>query len=111
MMTIVTPAEWRQLLAANQREFSNGVMDGFEVNFDYLTSPWTYGHRAPKKLCLRSKNSLRFLTGRKEMRMFPTLEKILDEAAAGQLRGKQKVIIVPPELKPLVQKLVLLRWV
>ncbi|MBK7844229.1 MAG: hypothetical protein IPJ71_11120 [Bdellovibrionales bacterium] len=41
-----------------------------------------------------------------EMALFLPLEKLLNKAATGQLRGEQIVFLVPPELLPVVNKLV-----
>lgn len=108
--SIVTPQEWREIYDQHAVEVAAGAFDSFETNYNFLTSGWSVWpprtEKASQDIRDLSKIPYRF----EEMRVFPTLDRILNEAANGDLRGKQKIIIVPEELKSLVQKLVLLRW-
>jgi hypothetical protein len=110
MVSIVTPEEWREIQDLHYDEVSNGVFDGFEVNNDFLTSGWTVWAPKNNRAAPDMKELLKIPYRHEEMRVFPSLDKILNEAATGQLKGKQKILIVPAELKALVQKLILLRW-
>lgn len=110
MVTIVTPQEWRDVQTIHAKEVASGVLDSFETNFDFLTSSWTVWPPRTEKAPDDIKALAKTLYKPEEMRVFPTLERILTEAASGKSVGKQKIIIVPEEIKSLVQKLIMLRW-
>lgn len=110
MLTIVTPDEWREIQEVHSPEVSAGVLDDFELNYDFLTSAWTVWPPKSEKAPAEVKDLSKIPYRQEEMKVFPTLERVLTDAASGNLKGKQKIIIVPSELKQLVQKLVMLRW-
>ena len=110
MLSIVTPQEWREIQSAHGKEVAAGVLDQFETNYDFLTSSWTVWPPKTEKSPDDIKALARIPYKSEEMRVFPTLDRLLNDAANGNLAGQQKIIIVPQELKTLVQKLIMLRW-
>lgn len=111
-LIISTPQEWRdiQVSSHNHVEYENGLFDNFELNLDYLTASWTLWPPATDRSVEEVRQLSKTAYNVEEMRVFPTLDGILESAAKGQRRGKQTIIVVPPELKAIVHKLVLLRW-
>lgn len=109
-LVLATPKEWRALHAAYPAEAEMGAFRGYNLNYQYLTASWTLwapnSTRASKKVIDASKSPI----GRDEFSVFPGLEKILVEAAAPQGTAKHKILVVPEELKPLVERLILSRW-
>lgn len=107
---IASPDEWREIQNRNEKEFENGVFDKFHLNFNFLTAPWSLWPPGTEKSPADVKAIAKSPYNVEEMRVFPSLDRILTEAASGQLKGRQKILIVPPELLPIINKLILLRW-
>ena len=110
MVSVVTPEEWDEIQRKQTREIQAGVLDDVTVDHDFLTTSWTvWPPRADRSA--EDANGLRNRPYRaEEMRVFPTLDRILNQAATGELKGKKKIILVPDDLKKLVKTLVMVRW-
>ncbi|MBK9039810.1 MAG: hypothetical protein IPL83_11725 [Bdellovibrionales bacterium] len=110
-LMIVTMNEWRQIKSRHKQARDYGLLDRFSMNYDFLTSSWTIwppkSGKVPDDLKALGSSGLYHAD---EMALFPSLDKLLNKAATGQLSGEQIVFLVPPELLPVVNKLVWLRW-
>lgn len=110
-LMIVTMNEWRAIKNRHRRARDFGLLDRFSTNYDFLTSSWTIwppkSGKLPEDLKTVGNSNLYHAD---EMALFPSLDKLLNSAATGGLRGEQVVFLVPPELLPVVNKLVWLRW-
>lgn len=110
-LMVVTMNEWRQIQSRHKQARDYGLLDRFSLNYDFLTSSWTIwppkSGKVPEDLRTHGSSGLYHAD---EMALFPSLDRLLNNAATGQLRGKQVVFLVPPELLPVVNKLVWLRW-
>jgi hypothetical protein len=111
-LVLATPQEWREILTSehNQKNYDLGVFDQFEIRTEYLTTAWSLWPPGSDKVSDDIKALGRTPYNVEEMKVFPTLNRILESAAQGQSRGRQIIVVVPPGLKALVQKLILLRW-
>ncbi len=109
-LIIGTPQELIEARKQNPEAVAAGVFDNFEINSEFLTSSWMMwapgGEHAIPKINEYSQLSI----SEEEHKVFPEIDRILSEAGKGLLKGKQKVLIVSKELKPLINKLIMTRW-
>lgn len=109
-IVLATPEEWREIEERNLESLNAGVFDRYSFNFDYLTSAWTVWPPATQRASEDIKSLSKVPYNSEEMRVFPTLDRILQDAATGESRGQQKIVIVPPEILPIINKIILTRW-
>ena len=110
MVMFSTPEEWDALKNKYPKENEAGLFDSFEVNRSFQTSSWTLWPPYTNKATPLVKELAKLPISKEEKRVFPTLEKLLVEAVKGESSGKQRIVIIPEDLKKLVLKLVVGRW-
>lgn len=109
-LIVGTPEEFAQAKAANPFEEKIGVFDAFDVNTEFLTGKWKQWPPGSRYATTEIKSHAATPVTEEEYRVFPGLEQLFTSGAEGELEGKQKVIIVSKELKPLIHKLIMTRW-
>lgn len=114
MMILATPEEIRQMRATHAEESRSGVLDSFSLNTKFLTGTWTLwsppSRDAPDDVKLDLRKLSEIPVSREEYSMFGNLDEILKDSAQGKMRGKKVILLVPDELKGLVERLVFSRW-
>ncbi len=109
-MILATPEEWRLLQMKNASEVKAGLLEGIKVNANFLTASWSVwgpsSHRAKPEV----KSANRAPISKEEHQVFPNLSEILLEAADLEESPKHRIIVVPDDLKTLVDKLIMGRW-
>ena len=110
MLILATPQEWAQAQSTYGAEFEAGLGQAFTPNFRFLTSGWTLWAPDQEHAARDVKEIGRIPVTREEYQVFPDLGAILLDAATGVSAGKQRIILVPEEIKPLVNKLLLSLW-
>ncbi len=107
-IVIATPDEWR-----TAREFfpnEQPVFDRFKVASEVLSSSWTLWSPDSDFATKSTKALNRAPSSREEHEVFPNLEKILMEMTDKTQPARHRILLVPDEIKSLVERLVLTRW-
>ena len=107
---VATPQEWRALRAQLPKEEADGLFDTFDVNPQFLTSSWTVwpaqSGRATEEVRTFSQTPI----SKEEFQVFKALEEILLDSTDKKKQAKHRIVVVPEELKTLVNKLIMSRW-
>ncbi|MCB0357708.1 MAG: hypothetical protein KDD40_11900, partial [Bdellovibrionales bacterium] len=110
LVMIATPEEWDELESKYHKEYEMGLFDNFEINRTFQTSPWTMWPPYSDKATPVVKDLAKLPISKEEKKVFPTLETLLNEIVTGGSHGKQRIVIIPEDLKKLVTKLIVGRW-
>jgi hypothetical protein len=110
MLILGTPKEWNSAMEANPEEVNKGVFDQFTINSEFLTSSWMLWSPGSQYATPAVNEFAKTPVTEEEHRVFPDLEALFSGAARGEFSGKQKVLLVSEELKPLIHRLVMTRW-
>lgn len=102
--------EWDRLQTYFNKEKAAGVFNQFYLNHQFHTTSWTLLPAKSPKASKEIRRVAQVPISAEEKKIFPLIDRTLQSAAVGELKGKQKIIIVPEGLKPLMEKLVLGRW-
>ncbi len=105
-----TPQELYEAKKHNPEAVAAGVFDNFEINSEFLTSSWMLWAPGGEYAIPKVNEFAQLSISEEEHKVFPEIDRILNEAGHGNLNGKQKVLIVSKELKPLINKLIMTRW-
>ena len=110
MLILGTPSEWAAAKEANPEDTNKGVFDQFTINTEFLTSSWMLWSPGSQYATSAVNEFAKIPVTEEEHRVFPDLEVLFSGAARGEFTGKQKVLLVSEELKPLIHRLIMTRW-
>src|SRR5262249_805756 len=109
-LIVATPLEWRAAQDALAREAEAGVLNQYSVVTKFLTSSWTVWPPRSSYTSKTIKQMHKSAVSPDEHGVFPNLESILEQAASKEVKPKHKIILVPQELEPILDRLILSRW-
>ena len=110
MLLLGTPKEWRTAMETNPDDMQKGVFDQFEINSEFLTSSWMLWAPNSRHSTVSVNDFAKTPIIEEEHRVFTDLENLFSDAASGNFKGQQKVLLVSKELKPLIHKIIMSRW-
>ena len=109
---LASVSHWKEIEAkVSKLPGGMSLLRDFRLNTEHLTSDWTLWPPGFEKSKPEVNGVAKQVYYPEEMKVFPTLDRILSRAAKGQLSGKQKILIVPKEILPAIQRLILSRWI
>ena len=109
-LIIATPQEWRALRTQLPKEDADGLFDTFDVNPQFLTSSWTVWPAQSGRSTEEIRNFSQTPISKEEFQVFKALEEILIDSTDKSKQAKHRIIVVPEELKSLINKLIMSRW-
>lgn len=109
-MIVATPEEWRRAQATFPREDKAGLFKRFKVNARFLTGSWTVWPPNSSRGSDKIKKAAREPISKDEFAIFGELDKLLNSMAEGKEKGKQRILVVPEEIKAYVTNLITTRW-
>lgn len=109
-LVIATPEEWRREIESFPKEAKAGGFDDFKVNARFLTGSWTVWAPNSSRAGDRVKKLSREPISKDEFSIFSELEKTLNEIADPSGPKRQRILIVPEEVKGYVSNLIMTRW-
>ncbi|MBI1861204.1 MAG: hypothetical protein HYR96_09835 [Deltaproteobacteria bacterium] len=107
-IVVATPEEWRVAQEIFPREAA--AFSRYRVNGDVLSSSWTLWNPGTERASKLTKALNRAATSKEEHEVFPDLEALLGDIVDLGKSPKRRILIVPDEIKALLDKLVLTRW-
>ena len=110
MLLLGTPKEWRTAMEANPDDMQKGVFDQFKINSEFLTSSWMLWAPSSRHATDSVNEFAKTPIIEEERRVFTDLENLFSDAASGNFKGQQKVLLVSEELKPLIHKIIMSKW-
>lgn len=108
-----TPAEFKRVVRTYPVEVTSGLFEKghLELYGGFLTSPWfLWGPKAQNARKEIADLRRKPLT-EGDLSVFPNLNEILNEITTPKSPRKHRILVVPAAVKPLLEKIMLTRWV